>query len=115
MKDSSQAWLAMIGPGIKGLGEIKQPGQLYQRQLAATVAGLLHEDYEANHPIADAFTIPVKDDGPAQPDLSSLNLNGIYLPISPINLLFLVSIVHKKNLRKKVSFLKYFFFTIVEQ
>jgi hypothetical protein len=79
----------MIGPGIKGLGEIKQPGQLYQRQLAATVAGLLHEDYEANHPIADAFTIPVKDDGPAQPDLSSLNLNGIYLPISPINLLLL--------------------------
>jgi hypothetical protein len=34
IKGSSQTWLALIGPGIGPLGEMKEPKQLFQQQLA---------------------------------------------------------------------------------
>ncbi len=49
---SSQTWLAVIGPGILPLGEIKEDQQIYQKQLAQTIASLLGEKFEANHIIA---------------------------------------------------------------
>ncbi|MBC7868341.1 MAG: alkaline phosphatase family protein [Gloeobacteraceae cyanobacterium ES-bin-316] len=57
-KGASETWLAMIGPGIKQLGEIKNDNQIYQKQLAATIAQLINQKFEANHPIATAFKLP---------------------------------------------------------
>ncbi|MDZ4810049.1 MAG: alkaline phosphatase family protein [Bacteroidota bacterium] len=42
---SSQTWLAVIGPGIQPAGEIKEEQQLYQQQLAQTIAQILGEDF----------------------------------------------------------------------
>ncbi|MDF2381547.1 hypothetical protein JMG10_08745 [Nostoc ellipsosporum NOK] len=44
-KGSSQTWLAMIGPGISPLGEVKEEEQYYQRQLAGLMAGLVGEQF----------------------------------------------------------------------
>ena len=57
-KGSGETWLAMIGPGIKPVGEMKSNTQIWQKQIAATVAELLHQDFEANHPVAAAFRLP---------------------------------------------------------
>lgn len=45
IRGSSQTWLAMIGPGIAAFGEMKERQQLYQRQLAGTIAGLVGENF----------------------------------------------------------------------
>ncbi|RYD80305.1 MAG: hypothetical protein EOP53_08265 [Sphingobacteriales bacterium] len=58
VKGASETWLAMIGPGIKAIGEMKSNTQIYQKQIAATVAAMVGENFEANHPIATAFKIP---------------------------------------------------------
>jgi arylsulfatase A-like enzyme len=54
---SSQTWLAVIGPGIQPLGEIKEGQQIYQKQLAQTIALLLGEKFVANHAIAGALAL----------------------------------------------------------
>ncbi|MBC7933935.1 MAG: alkaline phosphatase family protein [Rhizobacter sp.] len=59
VKGASETWLAMIGPGINPLGEMKANTQIWQKQIAATVAELLDEEFKANHPVAAAFTLPV--------------------------------------------------------
>jgi len=43
---SSQTWLAIIGPTVMPSGEIKEQQQLYQRQLAETIAALVGEKFE---------------------------------------------------------------------
>ncbi|MGQ0740537.1 MAG: alkaline phosphatase family protein [Bacteroidota bacterium] len=52
---SSQVWLAIIGPGIAPLGEIKEDRQLYLRQLAATIAGLMGGEFCNNDVAALSF------------------------------------------------------------
>ena len=42
---SSQTWFAVIGPGIKPAGEIKEKGQQYQQQMAQTIAAILGESF----------------------------------------------------------------------
>lgn len=42
---SGQTWLAALGTGITPKGEIKEPQQLYQKQIAATIATLLGLDF----------------------------------------------------------------------
>lgn len=49
---SGQTWLAGIGAGISAKGEDKQPQQLYQKQIAATIAALLGIDFTADHAVA---------------------------------------------------------------
>jgi hypothetical protein len=49
---SSQTWLGVIGPGIEPLGEVKDNQQLYQVQLAQTIAELLGEDFNSGQPVA---------------------------------------------------------------
>lgn len=39
--DAGQIWMAAIGPDTEARGEIKEAGQLYQKQIAPTIAGLL--------------------------------------------------------------------------
>ncbi len=41
VRGSNQLWIAAIGPDTKTGGEQKQAGQLYQRQIATTIAALL--------------------------------------------------------------------------
>jgi len=53
IEDACQIWMAVIGPDTNPLGEVKTPMQLYQKQVAATVAKLLGYDFKPNHPVGD--------------------------------------------------------------
>ncbi|MEZ4828629.1 MAG: alkaline phosphatase family protein [Bacteroidia bacterium] len=44
--DADQIWIGVIGPDSPALGEVKKTGQLYQNQVAKTVATLLGLDYK---------------------------------------------------------------------
>lgn len=46
IKGSSQTWMAAIGPGVPALGEVKANMQLYQQQVAQTVASVLGQKLE---------------------------------------------------------------------
>ena len=52
IEDAGQIWIAAIGPDTAPLGEIKTPGLLYQKQLAATFSALLALTFSAEHPVA---------------------------------------------------------------
>jgi phosphopentomutase len=43
---SDQTWIAIIGPDTPGLGEISVPGQIYNSQVAMTIANLLKIKYK---------------------------------------------------------------------
>lgn len=49
---ADEIWFAVIAPGIPARGEIKTSVQLYQQQLAQTMANLLGKEFKATHPIA---------------------------------------------------------------
>lgn len=53
IEDSHEIWFAVMGPGIKATGEVKQPMQLYQKQFAQTMAKLLGYTFKADHPIGE--------------------------------------------------------------
>ncbi|GAO44626.1 hypothetical protein FPE01S_03_06650 [Flavihumibacter petaseus NBRC 106054] len=50
---ANETWMAVIGPGIAPLGEVKTAGQLYQDQFAQTAAQLLGFRFTANHPVGE--------------------------------------------------------------
>lgn len=54
---SSQTWLAVIGPGIAPLGEVKEDQQLFQKQLAQTIAALLGEEFISDITVASAISL----------------------------------------------------------
>lgn len=56
---SGDIWLAMLGPGIPPAGELKVRGQVYQKQLAATMAALLGDPAGPGHPPGKAIHLPV--------------------------------------------------------
>lgn len=60
IEDAHEIWLAAIGPGIKQLGENKEPQQLYQKQIAATIAALLGYRFVANHAVAEPINSILK-------------------------------------------------------
>lgn len=43
---SSQTWFTLMGPGIDPLGELKVNKQIYQKQLAETIANLVGEEFD---------------------------------------------------------------------
>jgi uncharacterized protein (DUF1501 family) len=45
IRGSSQTWLAMIGPGLEPLGEVKEDQQVYQQEMAGMIAGLVGEEF----------------------------------------------------------------------
>lgn len=49
IKGSSQTWLAVIGPKLQPIGEMKNSGQIYQQQLAQTIAHLSGEEFTINN------------------------------------------------------------------
>ncbi len=55
IEESNQIWLAVLGPDTEPLGEIKSAQQLYQKQIASTIAAFLGFQFTANHPVADAI------------------------------------------------------------
>ena len=57
-KGSAQTWMAMIGPGIEPLGEMNIQEQLYQKQIAATVALLLGQEFKSVHKIGKPLPLP---------------------------------------------------------
>jgi len=57
IKGSSQAWLAVIGPNIIPLGEVKKDQQIYQKQLAQTIAALVGEKFVSDEPVASAVSL----------------------------------------------------------
>lgn len=52
---ANEIWIAMIGPGIEGKGEIINGPQLYQQQIAQTIASLLGLHFKANHSVAEGI------------------------------------------------------------
>jgi len=56
--ESSQTWMAWLGPDTAGLGERKNVGPVTESQVAATLASLLGEDYHAAVPKSGA---PIAD------------------------------------------------------
>ena len=54
---SSQTWLVLIGPNITPLGEMKNDGQLYQKQIAQTIATLVGENFKSDKSIAPAIAL----------------------------------------------------------
>lgn len=46
--NSDQIWIAAIGPDMQAGGEIKSVGQVYQNQIAKTIAALMGVDYQNN-------------------------------------------------------------------
>lgn len=53
--DSHEIWIAAMGPGLSKGGEMNNAGQLYQQQVAATVAEWLGLDFKAKHPVATSL------------------------------------------------------------
>jgi hypothetical protein len=47
--EADQIWMAVIGPDTKPLGEVKGDTQLYQNQIAKTLAAFLGLNYEGNN------------------------------------------------------------------
>ncbi len=50
--DSHEIWIAAMGPGLKKGGEMSGQTQLFQQQVAATVAEWLGFEFKANHPVS---------------------------------------------------------------
>ena len=61
IEDAHELWLAVIGPDTNPVGEVKTPDQLYQKQIAATIAKLLGFNFTANHPVADPINSVYKN------------------------------------------------------
>lgn len=46
IEGSSETWLAMLGPNVPALKEVKQNGQIYQKEFAKTIAQLLGFEFK---------------------------------------------------------------------
>ncbi len=55
VEDSSEIWFAVLGPDSKPTGEVRQPGQYYQKQFAQTFAHLLGQHFICEHEVGQAI------------------------------------------------------------
>jgi len=60
ISDAHQIWFAVMAPGVAGKGEMKTPGQYYQKQFAQTMAALLGLTFTAEHPVGDKIEAVLK-------------------------------------------------------
>jgi Metalloenzyme superfamily len=58
-KGSSNIWLAVMGPDILPLGEMKNNEQIYEKQLAPTIAMLLGESFSPLHSSVKNAVLPI--------------------------------------------------------
>jgi hypothetical protein len=57
---ADQIWMAFLGAGISPVGEVSNGPQVYQAQLAQTIAQLLGHTFTANHPVEEAISFSKK-------------------------------------------------------
>ncbi|MBC7947265.1 MAG: alkaline phosphatase family protein [Chitinophagaceae bacterium] len=55
--EASEMWMAAIGPSVKAIGENKQKVQLFQGQIAATIAVILGKEFKPSHPVLPAIPL----------------------------------------------------------
>lgn len=60
IRGSAQTWIAMIGPDILPEGEIKTGEQIYQKQIAPTIAMFLGQKFENGHTLSKPISVSVK-------------------------------------------------------
>jgi hypothetical protein len=60
VEGSEQIWLGALGAGIKPMGEIRTEEQLYQAQIAQTIARLLGYNFRADQPIENSMDQLIK-------------------------------------------------------
>ncbi len=53
VEDAGGIWIAAIGPDTKFLGEVSNHPQLYQRQVATTIAAVLGFNFKPAHPVQE--------------------------------------------------------------
>lgn len=53
--DSHEIWVAALGPDTPALGEVSSHAQLYQNQVAKTIAALLGLDYSNTKPVGEVI------------------------------------------------------------
>ncbi len=58
-RGSGETWFAVIGPGILAKGEVKSAQQIYQKQIASTIAHLLGEQFDSGVNTAPPIFIPM--------------------------------------------------------
>jgi hypothetical protein len=57
---ADQIWMAWLGPDTPSLGEVKAEGQLYQNQIASTMAKLLGAEYKTDKKVGEAIQSATK-------------------------------------------------------
>jgi hypothetical protein len=57
---SGDIWMAVLGPDILPAGELRSRGQVYQKQLAATIAALLGDPVAPGHPPGHPIDLPAR-------------------------------------------------------
>jgi len=57
IEGADQIWFAAIGAGIAPMGEVKRDEQLYQAQVAQTIANLLGLKFKASQPVEKAMAL----------------------------------------------------------
>jgi hypothetical protein len=58
IKGSREIWMAVMGPGIQALGEVRTEQVLYQKQIAATIAQLLGKQFTCEHSVGQSIDLP---------------------------------------------------------
>ncbi|RYZ18485.1 MAG: hypothetical protein EOP49_49570 [Sphingobacteriales bacterium] len=58
IKGSREIWMAIMGPDIAPMGEMKDNTVLYQKQIAATIATLLGQQFTCEHSVGEAIELP---------------------------------------------------------
>ncbi|HVZ96822.1 MAG TPA: alkaline phosphatase family protein [Chitinophagaceae bacterium] len=57
IKGSTQTWLALLGPDFTATGEMKNRDQLYEAQVAQTIAALSGHEFITDHKVAPAVSL----------------------------------------------------------
>jgi len=60
MPECDQIWFAFLGPDTEALGEIKTSTQLYQNQVAKTLAAYLNLNYTNEHAPGEIISTAIK-------------------------------------------------------
>jgi len=60
MPNADEIWIAVLGPDTPSLGEVRNGQQLYQNQIAKTMASLLGWDYTNRVPVGSAIEGAIK-------------------------------------------------------
>ncbi|MES2775846.1 MAG: alkaline phosphatase family protein [Bacteroidota bacterium] len=58
IKGSGEIWMALLGPGILPMGEMKTEGRIFQKQIASTIAMLLGQKFETEHTVGEPIALP---------------------------------------------------------